>query len=240
MLKILTKWLAAARVQRSSYQSAGRTIRCDILLPRRRQSPVPAVILLHGSNGAADSETQFHLLMQGLARLGYATLFPRFFESTGHEDLGDSAARDAAVEQSFLTWQQAVSDAVDAAARVPGVDKNRIALAGISLGSFLALGAAANHGRVRCVVEVCGGLPENLRGRVETMPPVLILHGADDPIVSVERAYELQRELTAKNLPHELCVYPGEGHIFKRGAEADALQRTRAFLAQHLLSGDTI
>ena len=66
------------------------------------------------------------------------------------------------------------------------------------------------------------------------MPPVLILHGEADRTVPVARALELQQELTAKGLPHEAHLYPGQGHFLSGPAEADALQQCRAFLATHL------
>ena len=73
--------------------------------------------------------------------------------------MGEGRAQ--SVSRSFTEWQEAVTDAVGAAARLPGVDPARIALVGFSLGAFLALGAAANNSQVRCVIEFCGGLPEH-------------------------------------------------------------------------------
>ena len=234
MSSLLAGLIGGNHVQRTTYESGGLPITMDYVLPSG-STPFPAVVLLHGSDGIASSGKRFRLIMQGLAALGYAAGLPHYFNRTGDEDIGVGEQRAQSVARSFPEWQEAVRDAVGAAARLPGVDSARVALVGFSLGSFLALGAAANNERVRCVIEFCGGLPESVRGKVETMPPVLILHGEADRTVPVARAHELQQELTAKGLPHEMHLYPGQGHFLTGAAEADAFQHCRTFLAVHLL-----
>ncbi len=233
MKNLFAALLGGTRLRTTSYRSGGTAIALETLLPPG-PGPHPAVLLLHGSVGATASGPRFRLIMQGLAALGYAALFPHYFDRTGDDDIGAGAARDDAIARSFLLWQEAAADAVGAAGGLPGVDPARIGLIGFSLGSFLALGVAGAGAPVCCVVEYCGGLPENLRGRLETMPPVLILHGEADTTVPVARAHELSEALAARGLPHEMHLYPGQGHIFSGPAEADSIQRARAFLARHL------
>ena len=64
--------------------------------------------------------------------------------------------------------------------------------------------------------------------------PVLILHGADDPTVPVEEAYQLQKILEKKKIPYEMQIYPNAGHGFTGEIWRDAAQRTLAFLKKHL------
>ena len=87
---------------------------------------------------------------------------------------------------------------------------------------------------VRCVIEFCGGLPADLTGRPFTLPPVLILHGAADLTVPVDHAYALKQALLSNGVPHEMHIYPGQGHILQGQAERDALQHALAFLGIHL------
>ena len=126
-----------------------------------------------------------------------------------------------------------MTDAVSASSRLPGWTRPASLSSASRWGRFWRWAPPPTI-RVRCVIEFCGGLPEHLRGRVETMPPVLILHGEADRTVPVARALELQQELTAKGLPYEAHLYPGQGHFLTGPAEADALQHCRAFLATHL------
>ena len=229
----LANLLAGARPQRSTFDSGGREITLERSLPSG-PGPHPAVLLLHGSDGLAASGPRFRLMMQALVGLGYAALLPHYFDQTGDDDIGAGSQRAATIQQSHALWQGAIAAAVAEAARLPHIDAQRIGLCGFSLGAFLAVGVAARHPEVRCVIEFCGGLPEDLVGQLHTMPPVLILHGDADFTVPVSHAYALAEALSAAGLPHEMQIYPGQGHVFSGSAERDALQRSLTFLQTHL------
>jgi dipeptidyl aminopeptidase/acylaminoacyl peptidase len=66
-------------------------------------------------------------------------------------------------------------------------------------------------------------------GRIDV--PVLLLQGADDPVVPPSQSEAIRDALRAHGIDHEYVLYPGEGHGF-RSAETiiDALERELAFL----------
>jgi acetyl esterase/lipase len=67
-----------------------------------------------------------------------------------------------------------------------------------------------------------------------TMPPTLVLHGQNDPVVPADQARRLADALTRSGVPHELVVIPAAGHM-DFGADPDAVgARVRAFLQRHL------
>ncbi len=74
---------------------------------------------------------------------------------------------------------------------------------------------------------------------IRRYPPLLVLHGDADAIISVSAGKELARNAEALGAPVDLVIYPGEAHGFgsnitaKNGA--DALNRTVAFLQKELL-----
>ncbi|MBV9848548.1 MAG: dienelactone hydrolase family protein [Armatimonadetes bacterium] len=226
-------FLGGVRNHTSTFGSGGRDITLERSLPAPRGTH-PAVILLHGSDGLDAAGPRFRLMMQALAGLGYAALLPHYFARTGDADLGSGSRRSEAIARSFPLWQEAIVEAVAEAARLPGIDPQRIGLCGFSLGAFLALGVAARAPQVRCVIEFCGGLPEDLVGRPFTMPSVLILHGEADATVPVAHARTLEEALRTNHVPHEAHIYPGQGHVLQGQAERDALQHCLAFLETHL------
>ena len=87
---------------------------------------------------------------------------------------------------------------------------------------------------IKAVVEMYGGMPEFAIERMTTMPPVLILHGEDDKLVPVSRAYDLETLLKKKAAPYEIKIYPHQGHGFSGDAQEDANKRTVSFLRAHL------
>ena len=131
---------------------------------------------------------------------------------------------------------QVVADAIGYVSLQPSVDPERIGVVGISLGAFLGLAVAAQDRRVRAIVDFYGGLPEPIASTFERMGPALILHGEADAIVPVAEAHKLQRALAARGIPHEVKIYPHEGHVLSPLAGLDAARRTMAFLDRHLRS----
>lgn len=51
-------------------------------------------------------------------------------------------------------------------------------------------------------------------GEPSIIPPILILHGAEDKRTPVSQAWGLRRALEHYSLPFELAVYPRQGHFF--------------------------
>jgi dipeptidyl aminopeptidase/acylaminoacyl peptidase len=70
----------------------------------------------------------------------------------------------------------------------------------------------------------------------EIRVPVLVLQGADDPVVPRAQSDALVEAMRAAGVPVEYRVYEGEGHGFRRlESVADELVRTEAFLTRWVL-----
>jgi dipeptidyl aminopeptidase/acylaminoacyl peptidase len=82
------------------------------------------------------------------------------------------------------------------------------------------------------VVDLFGPMPDG--ADKARLPPVLILHGGRDRIVPVEHARRLEKLLKAGGVPHEVKIYPDQGHGFLGPAQLDAAGRILAFLQRHL------
>ncbi|WP_045743613.1 S9 family peptidase [Actinoplanes rectilineatus] len=77
--------------------------------------------------------------------------------------------------------------------------------------------------------------PISYASRIRT--PVLIVHGAEDTNVPLGQAVYLHRALRHHGVPHELVVYPREGHrIRERAHRIDLLHRTRDWFDRRLSS----
>jgi carboxymethylenebutenolidase len=127
-----------------------------------------------------------------------------------------------------------VQDALTFAANHPGADPGRLGIVGISLGAALALAVSSTDPRVKALVNYFGPLPQGAIATTSRLPPTLVLHGSADPIVPVANAYAVEALLRQQNVPHEIKVYPGQGHGFSGAEQRDATARVLAFLRRHL------
>jgi dienelactone hydrolase len=210
----------------ATFTSNGKPIRIDHYPPNHAGSS-PAMILIHGSGGPLHGLDPF---ASQAAMFGLHVFVLHYFERTGHNWVAPSQ-----IESHFLDWLETVKDAVSFVAGQPGVDASRIGLLGFSLGAFLSLSLATQDSRISAVAELFGGLPEQFAKDAGNLPPVLILHGAQDTTVPIDRAHELERILQQHKIPYQIKIYPDQGHVFRGLAQLDAMRRVAQFFRNYLL-----
>ena len=210
----------------ATFTSGGKSIRIDHY-PANQGGNSPAVILIHGSGGPLHGMDPF---ASQAAQFGVHVFVLHYFERTGHYWVSPSQ-----IESNFLAWLETLKDAVSFVAGQQGVDVSRIGLLGFSLGAYLSLALATQDSRIAAVAELFGGLPEQFAKDAGNLPPVLILHGAQDTTVPVERAHELERILQRHKIPYQVKIYPDQGHVFTGLAQLDAMRRVAQFFRNYLL-----
>ena len=215
--------------QRNSFRSGGKAIAVETF-QAAGSSPRPAVLMLHGADGLSYN-TQYRAGARNVAAAGYQVHLVHYLDRTG-----ETRASFGTLFQNFMPWMGTVQDALAFASDHPGADPHRIGIIGISLGAALGLAVASTDGRVKALVNYFGPLPQGAIATTSRLPPTLVLHGAADPIVPVANAYAVESLLRQQNVPHEVKVYPGQGHGFRGAAENDASARSLAFLQRHLAS----
>ena len=232
---LTTGWSVAAEIETrtESFTSGGVPIGVEWFEAAGAASAErrPAVLMLHGADGRNFVE-RYRVGARGLAQAGYHVVLLHYFDRTG-----DRWASLTTIFRNFLTWMGTLDDAVSWVGRRPRVDPQRIGLLGVSLGASLSIAAAAQDPRIKALVVYFGPMPDGAAEGIMRMPPTLILHGATDPIVPVSNAYALEELLKKRGVPHEIAVYPGQGHGFRGEAQADAARRVTAFLDRYLRRG---
>jgi carboxymethylenebutenolidase len=213
--------------QRNSFKSGGKAIAVETF-QAAGSSPRPAVLMLHGADGLSYN-TQYREGARDVAAAGYQVHLVHYLDRTG-----EKRASFSTLFQNFVPWMGTVQDALAFASEHPGADPRRIGIIGISLGAALGLAVASTDPRVKTLVNYFGPLPQGAIATTSKLPPTLVLHGAADPIVPVANAYAVEALLRQQNVPHEIKVYPGQGHGFRGAAEDDATARSLAFLQRHL------
>jgi dienelactone hydrolase len=217
-----------------------------IILPRSKP-PFPAVVVLHGCNGVSQNTWVW---ARRLASWGYAALVINSFSPRGLSQVCD--------EGRELPGPRRARDAFAAAAYLrsrPDIDGKRIGLVGYSHGGWTALAASwtksARRAKALPFQVAVAFYPYCPKVTPALATDLLILIGDADDWASAKlcTAYVDKYGTDAAHRP-SLKIYPGARHSFdaKRPervyfghrlaydakATADAVERTRKFLAENL------
>jgi phospholipase/carboxylesterase len=115
-----------------------------------------------------------------------------------------------------------------------GLTERDLTLVGFSQGTMMSLFVGPRRERqLAGIVGFSGRLiaPELLGEELRTRPPILLIHGTDDPLVPYDLLAEAETALSAAGVPVETLTCPGIGHSI----DGDGLQRGGQFL-QRVLS----
>jgi phospholipase/carboxylesterase len=202
--------------------------------------PHPAVILLHGWGAHAHDLIGLAPILHGGDAL---VLCPqgRVAFQTGPGSIGygwfplvPGRPPDlAAIE----TARRDVEAFIDAALQRYPIDRARLVLAGFSQGGFLAYQIALRAPeRFAGLMALSSWLPQELAGAIERKPahanlPALVIHGSQDPMVPVARAYASRDALLALGVPTVFREY-AMGHEIR----PDALREIVRWLDEKVLS----
>lgn len=215
-------------------------------MPRNNEAATkhPAIILLHGVEGADRYAGQRRRTADKLRDEGYAVFIVHYFDAVSYDDLFlltsegelDIQAITPFIASDAPRWSDAVAGAVAAIAQRADVDPERIALDGYSLGGFIALATAAKCQSDEELADVCAVVVNWGASFADTQfsprcPPTLFIHGELDTTVPLDWTRETMTRLTASGVETDLHVVPGASHT---AISADAHLRTLAFLAEQL------
>jgi dienelactone hydrolase len=180
------------------------------------------LVLLPGANGP---RSYFYRdRTRSLSRMGYRVLVLHYLDVTeGSAEL--AAAR-------YPVWSHTVTRFIGMLkAEFPS---HQVGLVGYSLGASVALMAASRDAQAAAVVDWYGSLPDEAAAELRHMPPLLILHGAEDHVIPVADAEQLEALLLNRGLACSSHIYADQGHGFTGDSLVDADNRTARFLAQYV------
>jgi phospholipase/carboxylesterase len=125
---------------------------------------------------------------------------------------------------------------LDARLAEEGLGPERLVLVGFSQGAMMSLHVALRRADpVAGVVAISGRLlrPEALEGEITARPPVLIMHGDQDPVVPFEDMGKAGNALVGAGVPTYGHVMKGTGH----GIAPDGLGVALQFITERLGQG---
>jgi phospholipase/carboxylesterase len=126
---------------------------------------------------------------------------------------------------------------IDEALEERGLDSSELALVGFSQGTMMSLFVGLRRVEpVAGIVGFSGRLlaPELLASELRSRPPILLVHGTEDPLVPYSSLEAAETTLKAAGVPVETVTSVGIGHSI----DDQGLRRGGQFL-KNVLSGTT-
>ncbi len=192
--------------------AAGAKLRAALFRPSG-DGPFPIVLLLHRASGLSDDYLAWGPELSRAGSLVVAGCFARGGSVQGVNPCPDAPL----LVQAFAVRNVAAT--IEAAARLPGVQRYRVGLVGWSWGGAAAVVVASSGVGVQAVVSISGGPygtrvsnndPSALANVDRLSASVLILHSTTDDMVPVGSP----RALEARAREHGKSV---EGPLLRRG-----------------------
>jgi len=209
-----------APVEYATFMSHGKAISCTVFDAR---DALATVIVLRGSGpsdlGLGRSQARF------FAEHGFRVLLADYLSATPTAE---------PTPANYRRWAQVVDDIVAELHARPIPRNRKIALVGQSLGASVALLAGSRKIGVDAIAEWSGLLPNEFFSQVQSLPPLLIIHGEQDKQVPIVNARQLVRLCELKDFTCQAGIYPDEGHDFSSTAMDSANQRALTFFRTYL------
>jgi phospholipase/carboxylesterase len=202
--------------------------------------PHPTIVLLHGWGANAHDLLGLAPILHGGRAL---VLCPQgrvaFPIGPGAQGYGwFPLAPNAPPEiEAIVAAQQQIEGFLAAAQERYPVDRGRLVLAGFSQGGFMAYQLALRDpDRYAGLIALSSWLPAELAKSIPKQPgharlPALVIHGSDDPMIPVDRAYASRDSLLALGVPTVFREY-AMGHEIR----PDALREILHWLEEKVLS----
>ncbi len=230
----------------------------DVYVPEG-EGPFPAVLVIHGGGWESGDRAQVKGLAERIARRGYVAVNTTYRLAPGA--IFPAQLQD--VQQAVL-WMRAQAETyrIDPT-RIGAFGYSAGAHLAALLGGIGEAGPLGQPGAAIKAV-VAGGTPTDLSkwpaGKLVPQfiggnrsqkpaeyraaspvsyvnagdPPVFLYHGGADALVPIDHAEDYQKLLAAADVPNELFVLRGRGHILAFLTDGPAVDAALTFLDRHL------
>jgi phospholipase/carboxylesterase len=147
----------------------------------------------------------------------------------------DGSSQEAA-DAGLASSSDLLNGFLDARLAEEGLGPERMAVFGFSQGAMMAMHVAPRRAKAIACVVACSGrllVPERLAGELRVRPPMLLMHGDQDPVVPFADMARAGQGLAAAGIPVAGHVMKGTAH----GIAPDGLSAALGFVIGHLPDG---
>jgi dienelactone hydrolase len=195
-----------------SYKADDTTLRGFVVYDEAAKGRRPGIILVHEWWGITK---HMHNEARRFAQNGYTVLIADMFgEGRTADNPKDAGALAGSVMKNPAAMQSRFNAARAELARHPSVDAAKIAAAGYCFGGTVALNMARAGADLAGVAAFHAGLGTNTPAPKAVRAKILVLNGADDPLVKPDQIEAFKRDMDAARADYRFINYPGAVHAF--------------------------
>ena len=208
----------------------------------------PGIVVLQEAFGVNDHMKK---VTDRIAAEGYVAIAPDIFHRESERVIPFSDMAKAIATMQRVQDSKAMEDVGAAIAHLKAqsnVKAGSLGVIGFCMGGRLTYLTAAHHANdIKAAVPYYGGgipmgNPSPLSRTGEIKCPMYLFFGAKDQLIPMDQVGQINTELTTKQVPFQMKIYPDAGHGFfcdERGSyheksAQDAWEKTKSFFAQHL------
>jgi dienelactone hydrolase len=217
ILLAATQTLAAIRTQNVEYKQGNTVLQGYLAYDDAIKGKRPGVLVVHEWYGLESYAKQ---RTEQLAKLGYVAFAADIYGKGVRPKNNEEAGKQATI---YRKDRQLLRDRANAGLKVlqsnPLTDIKRIAAIGYCFGGGTVLELARSGANIAGVVSFHGNLDTpNPNDAKNIKTKVLVLHGADDPLVPKEQVTAFENEMRQVNVDWQLISYGRTVHAFTNPA----------------------
>lgn len=222
-LLLSTSAQAAVKTEYVEYTAAdGAVMQGYLAYDDAVTKPAPGILIVPDWMGAAQP---FPRDKAGkLASMGYVAFVADVYgKEIRPQDVTDAGKLATYYKTNRPILRQHIGAAYDTFTRMPAVDASHIVVIGYCFGGTTALELARSGVPLAGTVSFHGGLSSPTPADAKRIKgPVLVMHGADDPLVPPAEVQDFKAEMKDANVNMRFIAYPGAVHSFTNpGAGTD-------------------
>jgi dienelactone hydrolase len=221
---------AAIKVQTVDYKQGDTALEGWLVYDDATQAKRPGVVVFPAWMGpTADEKTRAEML----AKQGYVAFVADVYgKGVRPTDTKGAIAESSKYMKDRGLLRARAQAAFDQLSKNPMVDTHNIAAVGYCFGGAGALDLARSGAPLKATVTFHGDLTsptpdddKNIKGRV------LVLHGADDPVVGPKDQDEFKKEMSDAKVDWEMILYSGAVHSFTQKSAGNDNSKGAAYNA---------
>jgi dienelactone hydrolase len=205
------------------YTYAELALRGYLAVPDTGTTVVPGVLVIHDAGGLSENIKE---KTRRLAALGYCAFALDLFG--GGEPVPDGMRRIMEIAPNLKRWRGLAQAGLDVLAARAECDSARVAAIGYCFGGTTVYELARSGADLKGVVGLHSGLRPSSGEAKNLRAKVLVLIGADDPLIPPEDRLAFEREMSEAKVDWQMTLYGNTGHSFTNPG-ATALNRPGFF-----------